>query len=176
MKSIITNDIITKVSNDSKLQSNSLVPYKFSSYDVFGIGAIKVVVHGDEYYLDLHEDVGKTYLAVWNQDVGKLLIRDLRKKDKSHFYEFKTSTYKALLRRIDEDQVKEFKDLGFCHVLIGDYYYTIIKLINNGEHYCKINPLIDESLQEKKQQEEPEEEENISIDEVSEVESLSLFD
>jgi hypothetical protein len=175
MKSIITSDIITKVSNDSKLQTNSLTPYIFSSYDVIGIGAIKIIIHGNEYHLDLHEDVGKTYLKVWSEDVGKLITTDLRKNDKSHFYEFKTPTYKVLLRKIDDDKIDEMKELGFCHIVIGDYYYTIIKLVNNNENYAKINTSIDESLQDKHEDEEPEEE-NVNIDEIAEVESLSLFD
>lgn len=177
MKSIITNDIITKVSNDSKSQTNTLAPYKFSSYDVIGIGAIQVIIHGEDYHLHLHEDIGKTYLRDWNEDAGKLLTRDLHRKDKSHFYEFKTPTYKALLRRIDDDKKDEMKELGFCHLLIGDYYYTIIKLINNNETYGKVNTLIDESLQEKHEDEDPEEEEeNVAVDDIAEVESLSLFD
>ena len=179
MKSIITSDIITTVSDDSKLQSNSLAPYKFLFHDVIGIGAIQVVIHGDSYHLHLHEDIGKTYLKVWREDVGKLLTQDLQKKDRSRFYEFKTSTYKALLRRVDDDSVDEMKELGFCHVLIGDYYYTILKVIGNKEKtYGKVNTIIDESLQEKHEDdEEPEEDnKNTNVDDISEVESLSLFD
>lgn len=176
MKSIITNDIITKLRDEIDSQEYSFGPFNFNEYNVIGIGAVGIVVSPTDHHLKLGDDVGHTYYKNWKEDVGYLLVKDLKKNNRSNIYEFKSSVYKAILRKIDESELEAFEEKGFNHIQIGDYNYTIIKLTAANANYSNISISIDESLQEKKEDEAEEVDTHVSVDEVAELESVSLFD
>ena len=174
MKSIITKELIDRVSADSNTSDVQLEQYTAPSYFVVGVGCVAITKTAKECYLYLKdENIGRKYMKEWCKDVGILLLRDMKANDFSHLYEFKTSKYKALLRRIDESKIKEMEELGFKHVLIGDFFYTIIKVIKISDVvYSRTDHLDDEELMADIDGQDEEEE---PVEEEAELESISLF-
>ena len=77
--------------------------------------------------LNLKPEANKAYMSDWRKDVGNILAHDFRKNSaQGKYFEFKTNMTKTLLRRISDDELKEFKEQGFDHLKLGDYFYTII--------------------------------------------------
>ena len=76
---------------------------------------------------NLKPEANKAYMSDWRKDVGNILAHDFRKNSaQGKYFEFKTNMTKTLLRRISDDELKEFKEQGFDHLKLGDYFYTII--------------------------------------------------
>ena len=147
--------------------------YQFNNVEYFGIGLVKVVKHGDSCMLVLPEEVNKTYMKEWNNDIGKLMSRDFRRNDLSRYYEFITSTTRTILRRIDESDLDEFNELGFNHVKFGDFSYTILKRVPVDDLYSVIE-MNGEELP--KREEDPDDNYEYNEAEEMELESLSLFE
>lgn len=175
---LISKELIAKVANDSKLASTQMNPYTFPAYTNICIGAIHVVRGGNEAYIHLSENVSKQYMNAWTKDVGKILSKDLRKKRDELYFEMVTDTYRVLLRKITEEELGEMTEKGFNHVLIGDFYYIIIKEIplegsyNVDNRIVNKELLIDPTLSDESDDEEIE---DIEEEEEDPIESLSLF-
>ena len=175
---LISKELIAKVANDSKLASTQMNPYTFPAYTNICIGAIHVVRGGNETYIRLSENVSKQYMNAWTKDVGKILSKDLRKKRDELYFEMVTDTYRVLLRKITEEELGEMTEKGFNHVLIGDFYYVIIKEIPLNGSYGVDNGIVGkELLVDPMSSNTSEEEEEEAVDEEEEepIESLSLF-
>ena len=175
---LISKELIAKVANDSKLASTQMNPYTFPAYTNICIGAIHIVRGGNETYIRLSENVSKQYMNAWTKDVGKILSKDLRKKRDELYFEMVTETYCVLLRKITEEELGEMTEKGFNHVLIGDFYYVIIKEIPLNGSYGVDNGIVGkELLVDPMSSNTSEEEEEEAVDEEEEdpIESLSLF-
>ena len=175
---LISKELIAKVANDSKLASTQMNPYTFPAYTNICIGAIHIVRGGNEAYIYLSENVSKQYMNAWSKDVGKILSKDLRKKRDELYFEMVTETYRVLLRKITEEELGEMTEKGFNHVLIGDFYYVIIKEIPLNGSYGVDNGIVGkELLVDPMSSNTSEEEEEEAVDEEEEepIESLSLF-
>ena len=175
---LISKELIAKVANDSKLASTQMNPYTFPAYTNVCIGVIHIIRGGNETYIHLSENVSKQYMKVWSKDVGKILSNDLRKNRDELYFEMVTDTYRVLLRKITEEELGEMTEKGFNHVLIGDFYYIIIKEIplegsyNVDNRIVNKELLIDPTLSDESEDEEGE---DIEEEEEDPIESLSLF-
>ena len=175
---LISKELIAKVANDSKLASTQMNPYTFPAYTNICIGAIHIVRGGNETYIRLSENVSKQYMNAWTKDVGKILSKDLRKKRDDLYFEMVTETYRVLLRKITEEELGEMIEKGFNHVLIGDFYYVIIKEIPLNGSYGVDNGIVGKELlvdPMSSNTSEEEEEEVVDEEEEEPIESLSLF-
>ena len=175
---LISKELITKVENDSKLESTQMNPYTFPEYTNICIDAIHIVRGCNGTYIYLTENVSKQYMNTWSKDVGKILSRDLRKKRDELSFEMVTNTYKVLLRKITEDELCEMTEKGFNHVLIGDFYYIIIKEIPLDGSYSVDNEIVNKELLVdplSSNASEDDEEEPVEEEEEETIESLSLF-
>ena len=175
---LISKELIAKVTNDSKLASTQMNPYTFPAYTNICIGVIHVVRGGNETYIHLSENVSKQYMNAWTKDVGKILSKDLRKKRDELYFEMVTDTYRVLLRKITEEELGEMTEKGFNHVLIGDFYYVIIKEIPLYGSYGVDNGTVGKELlvdPMSSNTSEEEEEEAVEEEEEESIESLSLF-
>lgn len=131
MKKLISKETIAEVQKAyNELAEKNLArckEYKFNNVEYFAIGFVTVVKHGTGCMLNLKPEVNKAYMSDWRKDVGNILARDFRKNSaQGKYFEFKTNMTKTLLRRISDDELKEFKEQGFDHLKLGDYFYTII--------------------------------------------------
>ena len=175
---LISKELIAKVANDSKLALTQMNPYTFPAYTNICIGAIHIVRGGNETYIRLSENVSKQYMNAWTKDVGKILSKDLRKKRDELYFEMVTETYRVLLRKITEEELGEMTEKGFNHVLIGDFYYVIIKEIPLYGSYGVDNGTVGKELlvdPMSSNTSEEEEEEAVEEEEEESIESLSLF-
>ena len=175
---LISKELIAKVANDSKLASTQMNPYTFPAYTNICIGAIHIVRGGNETYIRLSENVSKQYMNAWTKDVGKILSKDLRKKRDELYFEMVTDTYRVLLPKITEEELGEMTEKGFNHVLIGDFYYIIIKEIPLYGSYGVDNGTVGKELlvdPMSSNTSEEEEEEAVEEEEEESIESLSLF-
>ena len=178
---LISKELIAKVTNDSKLASTQMNPYTFPAYTNVCIGVIHIIRGSNETYIHLSENVSKQYMKVWSKDVGKILSNDLRKNRDELYFEMVTGTYRVLLRKITEEELGEMTERGFNHVLIGDFYYVIIKEIPLEGSYGVDNVivgkelLVDPMTSNTSEEEDAEEEKDVEEEEEDPIESLSLF-
>lgn len=178
MNNLISKELIAKITNDSKLASTQINPYTFPEYTDICIGVIHIIRGGNNTHIHLSENVSKQYMNAWSKDVGKVLSKDLRKKKDDLYFEMVTDTYRVLLRKITEEELGEMTEKGFNHVLIGDFYYIIIKEIplegsyNVDNRIVNKELLIDPTLSDESDDEEVE---DIEEEEEDPIESLSLF-
>ena len=178
---LISKELIAKVANDSKLATTQMNPYTFPAYTNVCIGVIHIIRGGNETYIHLSENVSKQYMKVWSKDVGKILSNDLRKNRDELYFEMVTGTYRVLLRKITEEELGEMTERGFNHVLIGDFYYVIIKEMPLEGSYGGDNVivgkelLVDPMTSNTSEEEDAEEEKDVEEEEEDPIESLSLF-
>ena len=176
---LISKELIAKVANDSKLASTQMNPYTFPAYTNVCIGVIHIIRGGNETYIHLSENVSKQYMKAWSKDVGKILSNDLRKNRDELYFEMVTDSYRVLLRKITEEELGEMTEKGFNHVLIGDFYYVIIKEIPLYGSYDVDNVIVGKDLlvdpMTSNISEDEEEEEDVEEEEEEPIESLSLF-
>ena len=177
MKKIVTNEMIDIINNDIKLTKDIHIDeYEFLTNQSISVGLVTINIHPNGCYLNLSSDVDKHYMLNWVEDIGEIVVNDFKHKTDAKYFEFRTQLavpeYKALLRRVRDDEYEEFKEKEFIHFKIGDFYYTLIKLVpaNKGYnskdsiHYIPVETTV----------EEVEEEYDKSVEE--DVHSLSLFD
>ena len=175
---LISKELIAKVAIDSKSASTRITPYTFPSYTNICIGVVHIIRVAGETHIRLSEDVSKQYMNAWSKDVGKILSKDLRKNRDELYFEMVTDTYRVLLRKITEEELGEMTEKGFNHVLIGDFYYVIIKEIPlEGSYSVDYGTDGKELLVDPTSSNESEEEEDETVEEEEElpIESLSLF-
>jgi hypothetical protein len=133
---LITDDIKKLVSSACK-DNVKLEKYKLEHYNRFRIGSVSILKMGDEKpILYLGETFTTEYQKLWNNDVGKVLIKELRKKDPD-LYEIKTNTFRALLKKIGDDELSDHEEKKLVHLTIGDSKYTIIKAVSNKKVYAE---------------------------------------
>ena len=175
---LISKELIDKVENDSKLASTQMNPYTFPMYTDICIGVIHIIRGGNDTYVHLPDNVSKQYMKPWSKDVGKILSRDLRMKRDDLYFEMVTDTYRVLLRKITEEELVDMTEKGFAHVLIGDFYYVIIKEIPLDGLYSVENTIVGKELLVDPMSSNVTEEEcdeTFEEEEEDSIESLSLF-
>jgi len=182
---LISADMVKMVKHAVKGKSFNLVKYDTDKYMIFCIGKVKVTKGENEKkpILDLEEGFTKDYGKLWYNDVGKVLARELHKDDPL-LYVFSTNQFKALLKRIDEekDDVDWLAERGLVHVKIGDFDYTILRIVSrdgdfsrkdkNNDYYIDIE--IQEALKKERGEEAEDGVEHIPIEVVSN-QSVQLF-
>ena len=131
MKKLISKETIAEVQKAyNELAEKNLAQckeYKFNNVEYFAIGFVTVVKHGTGCMFNLKPEANKAYMSDWRKDVGNILAHDFRKNSaQGKYFEFKTNMTKTLLRRISDDELKEFKEQGLYHLKLGDYFYTIM--------------------------------------------------
>lgn len=134
MKSLITKDMIKLVQSSVEPQ---ITKWDFSNRSAFRIGRVLVTKTGNNrpiLYLDQEYD--QEYSKMWNDDVGRLFVKELKKQD-PQIYEVRDSKFKAIVRLADKDELESLKERGFLHVKLGDDYYTIIRVLRPDDSYLK---------------------------------------
>ena len=134
-RKLISNDIKKLV--QSALNSGvEPVKFELEQFTRFAIGDVYITkLKGEKPIMYITEHFSNEYAKLWNNDVGKILIKELR-GDNNNLYEIVTDTFKALVKLITNDEIDEFKSKGMNHVKVGDKEYTIIKVVTSKRHYC----------------------------------------
>jgi len=131
-KTLITNDIVKLVQSSADV---NIVPFDTNRYLNIKIGRILISKGvGSDPVLNLDMGVDKEYMELWNNDIGRLFLKEI-KKDSPNIYELKDEKFNALLVLANESDYETLKNRGFLHVKFGDNRYTIIKVVKSGENY-----------------------------------------
>lgn len=126
-KSLITNDMINLVK--SSLKEIEIEKVSFDEYRAFSVGKVTLTREpGKKVYMYLDEAFDVDYKVLWMNDVGEILRKEMRKDD-PELYVLKDSKFKALVKKISDDEIDSFKENGFVHLKFGDNMYTIIRII-----------------------------------------------
>ena len=133
-RKLISNDIKNLV--QSALNSGvEPVKFELEHFTRIAIGDVYITkLKGENPIMHITEHFNKEYAKLWNNDVGKILIKELRSED-NNLYEIITDTFKALVKLITKDELDEFKSKEFNHVKIGNNEYTIIKVVTKKKLY-----------------------------------------
>ena len=176
MKKIISKETISFVQNLynealAKSEKSSIcVPANIANGSTVGIGRVRVTNGGKESYLYVANDIGKGYMKEWKKDVGGVYIADCKKNNLSCYYKFKFNGTEVLLRRISDEELKEFGEKNLDHIKLGDFYYMITKVVLPDSSYVSFDHT-DEDFSAVVNKDDEEEE----VEEEPEVESISLF-
>ena len=137
---LITPEMARMVKHAINGRRFNLVKYDTDCYLSFYVGKVKVNrgINEDKPILELEEGFTKDYGKLWYNDVGKVLAKELHKKEPL-LYEFSTPQFKALLKKIDpeKDDVDWLVERGLVHVTIGDFDYVIIRIVHTDESFSK---------------------------------------
>ena len=133
-RKLISNDIKNLV--QSALNSGvEPVKFELEQFTRIAVGDVYITkLKGEKPIVHITEHFSNEYAKLWNNDVGKILIKELRSED-NNLYEIITDTFKALVKLITKDELDEFKSKEFNHVKIGDNEYTIIKVVTKKKLY-----------------------------------------
>lgn len=132
-KTLITNEMI-KLVKDS-IGNDEIKKIEFDGPKSFYIGRCRITRTIDgSIYLNLEEGYDREYGMLWKNDVGNILKNELKKKD-PEIYELIDSRFRALLKRISDEELEVFTQNKFAHVKIGDVYYTVIRIIKPDGWY-----------------------------------------
>lgn len=132
---LISNDI-KKLVQSAINNGSEPVKYELELFTNIAIGDVYITkIKGERPVMNLTERYTKDYGKLWINDVGKILMKELR-RDENNLYELKTDTFNALLKLISKDELPEFDEKGMTHVAIGDNKYTIIKVVPSKMYYC----------------------------------------
>ena len=134
-KKLISNDIKKLVQSalDSGVEP---VKFELEQFTRIAVGDVYITkMKGEKPIMHITEHFNKEYAKLWNNDVGKILIKELRGDD-NNLYEIVTDTFKALVKLITKDEIAEFKSKDLNHVNVGDKEYTIIKVVTAKKYYC----------------------------------------
>ena len=135
-KRLITESIIRLVKSVCDENLN-LSKYEFDHYNKFKIGSFYITMFkSQEPILNIVSECTQDYLKTWKQDVGQIMMRELKKSD-PELYEIKSKQFRALIKRIRDDELESFQENGFDHLQIGDAHYTIIKAVRKQDLYSK---------------------------------------
>lgn len=134
-RKLISNDIKKLV--QSALNSGvEPVKFELEQFTRIAVGDVYITkLKGEKPIMNITEHFSNEYAKLWNNDVGKILIKELRSDD-NNLYEIVTDTFKALVKLITNDEIAEFKSKDMNHVKSGDNEYTIIKVVTAKRHYC----------------------------------------
>ena len=133
-RTLISNDIKKLV--QSALNSGvEPVKFKLEQFTRIAVGDVYITkLKGEKPIMHITEHFSNEYAKLWNNDVGKILMKELR-GDENNLYEIKTDMFSALIKLITKDELDEFKSKEFNHVKIGDNEYTIIKVVTKKKLY-----------------------------------------
>jgi hypothetical protein len=131
---LITADIIKLVKSALK-GDHVIIKYDVGQFDKFMIGNYIVTIKkGEKPVINLGDNQSSEYFKIWREDVGGILLKELRKDD-SDLFEMKSSKFKVSLKKIREDEYLDFCNKKMDHVMIGNENYTIIKAVPTKKGY-----------------------------------------
>lgn len=131
--SLVTDDLI-KLVNDS-IASSTIRRYELGTMNRFSIGRVIVKCSaGGKPVLELPDSANKEYMKLWKSDVGSVLVRELR-KDSPELYELVATNFRVILKKISDDELNSFEEMGFVHISVADSKYTILKAVSGKGHY-----------------------------------------
>ena len=134
-RKLISNDI-KKLVQSAFNSGVEPVKFELEHFTRIAVGDVYITkLKGEKPIMNITEHFSEEYAKLWNNDVGKVLIKELRSED-NNLYEIVTNTFKALIKLITNDEIAEFKSKGMNHVKYGDNEYTIIKVVTSKKHYC----------------------------------------
>jgi len=128
---------------------------ELNKYDVthglYRFGEITVSTHSIPVVLNVSALCTKEYMKEWNADTGRFFCTDLRRGNKDLYYEITTSLVRALVRQISPEEASDDEFAKFQKVLIGEFEYAIIKVVNVDSNYmaedvntCELKDLTEE--------------------------------
>lgn len=124
---LITNDMIKLVK--SSLPYGKIEKYNFDRFVSVYIGRAAVNRPADgKLYLSLEETFDSRYARVWRNDVGEVLRKEMSRSE-PEIYEFVSKNFKALLKKVRDEEKESLAQRGLIHLIVGDSFYTIIRII-----------------------------------------------
>ena len=124
---LITNDMIKLVK--SSLPYGKIEKYNFDRFVSVYIGRAAINRPTDgKLYLSLEETFDSRYARVWRNDVGEVLRKEMSRSD-PEIYEFVSKNFKALLKKVRDEEKESLAQRGLIHLIVGDSFYTIIRII-----------------------------------------------
>ena len=130
---LITNDMIKLVK--SSLPYGKIEKYDFNRFVSVYIGRAAINHQADgKLYLSLEETFDSRYARIWRNDVGEVLRKELSKNE-PEIYEFVSKNFKALLKKVRDDEKESLAQMGLVHLIAGDSFYTIIRIIKPEGSY-----------------------------------------
>jgi len=133
--SLISDDLKKLV--DASLSTANIKKYELCCMNRFNIGRVIVkCVKGEKPVIELPETANKAYMKLWKNDVGSVLVSEL-KKETPELFELVTANFRALLKKISDDEFDAFKEKGFVHVVLADSRYTILKAVGQKKSYSE---------------------------------------
>ena len=148
MKKLVNKELIAEVNTMLKSQDARIDSYPTECNFAIRLGNIVIRKVNAGSVIELDPNVTKEMFALWKRDVGKFVSRDLQKKRYDTLFELHAAGRRVLLRKITQDELPFMRDEGFAHVYIGDYHYTIIRLIPENGSYLDAdeNTEVDDSM------------------------------
>ena len=135
MKKLVSKETIAEVNAMLKQSDVIFEPCDISGGFCVRLGNIVIRKVGTSSIIELDPSVKKDLFGLWKKDVGKYLSRDLSHGVYSNLFELMGSGKKVLLRKAPQNELAEIRAEGFDHLYIGDYHYTIIRVIPiNGKY------------------------------------------
>jgi hypothetical protein len=132
-KALIKKDVIGLVMSEiDKTELKKLDLTKFFAVRVGNVLVQKPL--NAKPFISIPEGLNKDYMSLWNNDVGKVLLNEL-KKDAPELYELRAVNFTTLMKKVAHEEEESFMDKGLLHIKIGDFYFTIIKVISANSHY-----------------------------------------
>ena len=124
---LITNDMIKLVK--SSLPYGKIEKYNFDRFVSVYIGRAAINRPTDgKLYLSLEETFDSRYARVWRNDVGEVLRKEMSRSE-PEIYEFVSKNFKALLKKVRDEEKESLAQRGLIHLIVGDSFYTIIRII-----------------------------------------------
>lgn len=148
MKKLVNKELIAEVNAMLKNQDARIESYSTECNFAIRLGNVVIRKVSAGSIIELDPNVTKELFALWKRDVGKFISRDLRKKKYDTLFELRSGGKRVLLRKITQDELPFMRDEGFAHVYIGDYHYTIIRMIPDTGSYLDAdeNTEVDDSM------------------------------
>lgn len=135
MKKLVNKEFISEVNAMLKSQDARIDSYSTECNFAIRLGNIVIRKISTGSLVELDSNVTKDLFSVWKRDVGKFILRDLKKKKYDTLFELHACGKRVLLRRITQDELPFMRDEGFAHVYMGNYHYTIIRMIPKDGSY-----------------------------------------
>lgn len=135
--SLVTEDLKNLVK--ASIPSANIRKYEFGFINRFNVGRIIIRYQkGSDPALELPESVNKNYMKLWKNDVGSVFVKEL-KKESPEIYELVAGSFKALIKKISDDELESFRQNGFDHLVLADSVYTILKAVGSRKSYSEIS-------------------------------------
>lgn len=130
---LITNDMVKLVRNS--FPYGKIEKYNLDRFVSVYIGRASVNRSADgKIHLCLDETFDSRYNRIWRDDVGEVLRKEFAKKE-PELYEFTCKNFKALLKKVSDDEKETLAQKGLVHFMMGDSFYTIIRIVKPEGYY-----------------------------------------